>query len=58
MEDMLELIEWASEFKVSKPKKALLNPGVPAERQIIEFRDKYLKDAAAFTGYDASEGAL
>lgn len=58
MEDMLELIEWASDFKVSKPKKSILNPGVPTTQQIIEFRDKYLKDTAAFTGYDASEGAL
>ena len=24
----------------------------------MEFKDKYLKDTAAFTGYDASEGAL
>lgn len=58
MEDVLELIDWAAEFKVSKPKKSILNPGVPSTRQIIEFRDKYLKDTAAFTGYDASEGAL
>ncbi|MBO5622014.1 MAG: AAA family ATPase, partial [Butyrivibrio sp.] len=58
MEDMLELIDWASEFKVSKPKKTILNPGVPTTQQIVEFRDKYLKDTASFTGYDASEGAL
>ena len=58
MEDMLELIDWALEFKVSKPKKSILNPGVPTTQQIIEFRDKYLKDTASFTGYDASEGAL
>ena len=58
MDDMLELIDWASEFKVSKPKKTILNPGVPTTQQIIEFRDKYLKDTASFTGYDASEGAL
>lgn len=58
MEDVLELIDWASEFKVSKPKKTILNPGVPSTQQIIEFRDKYLKDTASFTGYDASEGAL
>ncbi len=58
MEDVLELIDWAAEFKVSKPKKSILNPGVPSTQQIIEFRDKYLKDTAAFTGYDASEGAL
>lgn len=58
MEDVLELIDWASEFKVSKPKKSILNPAVPSTQQIIEFRDKYMKDTAAFTGYDASEGAL
>lgn len=58
MEDMLELIDWASEFKVSKPKKTILNPGVPTTQQIIEFKDKYLKNTASFTGYDASEGAL
>ena len=58
MEDMLELIDWASEFKVSKPKKTILNPGVPTTQQIIEFKDKYLKDTASFTGYGASEGAL
>lgn len=58
MEDMLELIDWASEFKVNKPKKTILNPGVPTTQQIIEFKDKYLKDTASFTGYDASEGAL
>lgn len=58
MEDILELIDWASEFKVGKPKKSILNPGVPTTQQIIEFKDKYLKDTASFTGYDASEGAL
>lgn len=58
MEDMLELIDWASDFKVSKPKKSILNPGVPSTRQVVEFKDKYLKDTASFTGYDASEGAL
>ena len=58
MEDMLELIDWASGFRVSKPKKSILNPGVPTTQEIIEFRDKYLKDTASFTGYDASEGAL
>lgn len=58
MEDVLELIDWASDFRVSKPKKSILNPGVPSTQQIIEFKDKYLKDSASFTGYDASEGAL
>ena len=43
---------------VGKPRKTNLNPGVPSTSQIIEFRDKYLKDTALFTGYDASEEAL
>ena len=58
MEDVLELIDWAAEFKVTKPKKSTLNSSIPTTQQIIEFRDRYLKDAASFTGYDASEGAL
>lgn len=58
MSDVLELIEWASDFRVGKPKKSTLNPGIPAASRIIEFQDRYLKDAALFTGYDASEGAL
>lgn len=58
IEDVLELLDWASEFKIGKPKKSILNPGVPSTQQIVEFKDKYLKDTASFTGYDASEGAL
>lgn len=58
MSDVLELIDWASDFHVGKPKKTNLNPGVPSTSQIIEFKDRYLKDTALFTGYDASEGAL
>ena len=58
MDEILELIEWASDFRVGKPKKSNLNPGVPSTSQIIEFRDRFLKDSALFTGYDASEGAL
>ncbi len=58
MSDVLELIEWAADIHVGKPKKHTLNPGVPATSRIIEFQDRYLKDTALFTGYDASEGAL
>lgn len=58
MSDVLELIEWAADIHVGKPKKSTLNPGVPAASRIVEFQDRYLKDTALFTGYDASEGAL
>ena len=58
MDDVLELIEWASYIHITKPKKSNLNPGVPSTRQVIEFQDRFLKDKSVFTGYDASEGAL
>ena len=58
IDDILELIDWASGFRVSSPKKTTLNSGVSSTRQVIEFEDKYLKNKSLFTGYDASEGAL
>lgn len=58
MDDVLELIEWASDIHITKPKKSNLNPGVPSTRQVIEFQDRFLKDKSVFTGYDASEGTL
>ncbi len=58
VEDILDMIDWASGFDITAPKKANLNPGVPSTRQVIEFKDRFLKANATFTGYDASEGAL
>ena len=58
LDEVLELIDWASDIHISKPRKSNLNPGVPSTRQVIEFRDRFLKEKALFTGYDASEGAL
>lgn len=58
MEDVLELIDWASDFAITTPGKDNLNAGVPSARQVIEFKDRFLEDHAVFTGYDASEGAL
>lgn len=58
MDDVLEMIDWASEISVDVPKKKSINPNVPTTRQIIEFGDRFMKDTAKFTGYDASEGAL
>ncbi len=58
IEDVLELIDWASEIAVSVPKKSSINANIPTTRQIIEFTDRYMKSSAKFTAYDASEGAL
>ena len=58
LDDVLELIDWASYISVNVPTKTRINPSVPMTRQIIEFSDCFLKETAKFTGYDASEGAL
>lgn len=57
-EDVLEMIDWASNISVDTPKKKNINSNIPTTRQIIEFTDRYMRDTARFTGYDASEGAL
>ena len=54
----MEMIDWASDISIDVPKKRNINPNVPTTRQIIEFKDKFMKETAQFTGYDASEGAL
>ena len=58
MDDVLEMIDWASDISIDVPKKTSINPNIPTTRQVIEFSDRFMKDSAKFTGYDASEGAL
>lgn len=58
MDDVLELIDWASNISIDVPKKTTINPNIPTIRRIIEFTDRFMKNTAKFTAYDASEGAL
>lgn len=58
MDDVLELIDWASDISIDVPKKTSINSNIPTTRQVIEFSDRFMKNTARFTGYDASEGAL
>lgn len=58
MDDILDMIDWASDISVDTPTKSNINANVPTTRQIIEFTDRHMKNSARFTGYDASEGAL
>lgn len=58
MDDILEMIDWVSEFDVSAPTKKNINADIPTTRQVIEFGDRYMKESMRFTAYDASEGAL
>ena len=52
------MIDWASDITIDIPKKTSINSNIPTTRQIIEFSDRFMKNTAKFTGYDASEGAL
>lgn len=58
MDDILDMIDWASGITVGAPKKSNINSNIPTTRQVIQFADRYMKGSAQFTGYDASEGAL
>jgi len=58
MDDLLEMIDWASDISIDVPKKGNINSNIPATRQVIEFSDRFMKETVKFTGYDASEGAL
>lgn len=58
LEDVLEMIDWASDIVVNTPKKNSINSNIPTTRQIIEFSDRFMRNTTKFTGYDASEGAL
>ena len=50
MEDVLELIDWASDISIDVPKKKNINSNIPTMRQIIEFGDRFMKDTVRFTG--------
>ena len=58
MDDVLEMIDWASDITIDIPKKTSINSNIPTTRQVIEFTDRFMNKTAKFTGYDASEGAL
>lgn len=58
-ERALELIDWAADFDVGPPSKHFITSSVPTMRNVLRFRDRYLKRSAeTLSAYDASEGAL
>ena len=58
-ERALELIDWATDFDVGPPSKHFITSSVPTMRNILRFRDAYMKKQdEALSAYDASEGAL
>jgi hypothetical protein len=58
IDDVLELVEWAKQVRITTPNKSNINASVPTSRRVIEFSDRYMRNDKRFTAYDASEGAL
>ena len=58
IEDVLELIDWAGQFRITTPNKSNISASVSTARRVIEFADRYMRPDKRFTAYDASEGAL
>lgn len=48
LDEVLELIDWASGFDVTAPKKSSVNAAVPTTRRILEFQDRYLTSKTSF----------
>jgi energy-coupling factor transporter ATP-binding protein EcfA2 len=58
-ERALELIDWAMDFDVGPPSKFFIASSVPTTRNVLRFRDAYMKKKEeTLSAYDASEGAL
>ena len=58
-EDVLDLIDWAKEIKVTSGIQQPLSPTKSSVKTIVEFRDRFMrKDRNLLSAYEASEGAL
>jgi predicted ATPase len=59
IDDVRELLDWASDFKASSSAGVTLSPSAARSRLVIEFVDRFMAPGRnKLTGYDASEGAL
>ena len=56
--ETLELIDWAGSFGAGRSAGFALSPSAAASENIVQFRDKFMRDGSFLSGYDASEGAL
>ena len=58
-EDLLELIDWASDFGERRSGQVPLASSIPTQQRLLYFRDRYMASKRnELSGYDASEGAL
>lgn len=59
VDDIQEMIEWASDVTVTKYVSNILSPSVPRTEKTIRFTDRYMKgNRNTLSASDASEGAL
>ena len=59
LEEILELIDWVDDIESTQSGAGLLSPKVPRTKQLLKFRDRFMKQSRnELTAYDASEGAL
>lgn len=55
----LGFIDWAEDLEVTEPSRSFLSPSVPAMREVVSFKDRFMREKSdTLSGYDASEGAL
>lgn len=59
LDDILELIDWASSVSATEAASPLLSPSVPRTKKVLRFTDRFMAVSRnTLTAYDASEGAL
>ncbi len=59
LDDVLQLIEWATDVVATDVASALLSPSVPRAKKVLRFTDRFMASSRnTLTAYDASEGAL
>jgi energy-coupling factor transporter ATP-binding protein EcfA2 len=55
----ITFVDWAKGFEVSEPSREVVSPSIPTSRQVLLFRDRYMRSGRnKLSAYDASEGAL
>jgi predicted ATPase len=59
LDEIREMIDWIEDFDTTSLADAILSPSVSRPRQVLRFRDRYMRPGKnVLTAHDASEGAL
>jgi len=59
LDDLLGMLDWASDVNITRSAQTLLSPSVPRSQTVLKFTDRYMAPSRnELTAYDASEGAL